>query len=271
MENIDRIYYINLDRRPDRNIHFINECNTHKLPMDKVFRMQAIDGLNYMFCLEECALFKRANFLNLPKFNILKIMGNQLSHYYILHDIVNKNYKYCILLQDDAIFIPNFNKYINELIPKIPEDAEIVNIGLHKVADCNYSESWEFTPLKNSIRTADEFSSKLPVTDLYGAPHRGPDSNLHWHNTETNDVDKISKEVVNSHICKMKPDMNPCSLAYIVTLQGAKNMIAHFNETGFRKATDHNFNEYLIEKDIFYSSNTILVTGNPKLGSDIFT
>ena len=62
MENIDRIYYINLDRRPDRNIHFINECNTHKLPMDKVFRMQAIDGLNYMFCLEECALFKRANF-----------------------------------------------------------------------------------------------------------------------------------------------------------------------------------------------------------------
>ena len=234
MENIDRIYYINLDRRPDRNIHFINECNTHKLPMDKVFRMQAIDGLNYIFCLEECALFKRANFLNLPKFNILKIMGNQLSHYYILHDIVNKNYKYCILLQDDAIFIPNFNKYINELIPKIPEDAEIVNIGLHKVADGNYSESWEF-------------------------------------NTETNDVDKISKEVVNSHICKMKPDMNPCSLAYIVTLQGAKNMVAYFNETGFRKATDHNFNEYLIEKDIFYSSNTILVTGNPKLGSDIFT
>jgi hypothetical protein len=30
-----------------------------------------------------------------------------------------------------------------------------------------------FTPLKNSIRTADEFSSKLPVTDLYGAPLKG--------------------------------------------------------------------------------------------------
>ena len=38
-----------------------------------------------------------------------------------------------------------------------------------------------FTPLKNSIRRADEFSSKLPVTDLYGAPLRGTDSNLHWY------------------------------------------------------------------------------------------
>ena len=35
--------------------------------------------------------------------------------------------------------------------------------------------------LKNSIRPADEFSSKLPGTDLYGAPRRGADSNLHWY------------------------------------------------------------------------------------------
>jgi hypothetical protein len=27
----------------------------------------------------------------------------------------------------------------------------------------------------------DEFSSKLPVTELYGAPRRGADSNLHWY------------------------------------------------------------------------------------------
>ena len=42
-----------------------------------------------------------------------------------------------------------------------------------------------FTHLKNSIRTAVEFSSKLPVTDLYGAPHRGADSNLHWYKPTT--------------------------------------------------------------------------------------
>ena len=42
-----------------------------------------------------------------------------------------------------------------------------------------------FTHLKNSIRTAVEFSSKLPVTDLYGAPHMGVDSNLHWYKPTT--------------------------------------------------------------------------------------
>lgn len=234
MDNIDRIYYINLDRRPDRNIHFINECKSQELPTDKVYRMKAIDGLTYMFCLDEYSLFKYADFLHFPQNTVHKLMGNQLSHYYILHDIVRKNNEYSIILQDDAIFIPGFKQYINELMPNIPEDAEIVNIGLHAVAEYSYFEPWKF-------------------------------------NTTTNDVDKISKHVVNSHICKMTPDMNPCSLAYIVTLQGAKNMIEYFNTHGFRKATDHNFNEYLVEKDIFYSSNTILVTGNPKLGSDIFT
>jgi hypothetical protein len=36
-----------------------------------------------------------------------------------------------------------------------------------------------FTPLKNSIRTADDSSTALPVTDLNGAPLWGADSNLH--------------------------------------------------------------------------------------------
>ena len=36
-----------------------------------------------------------------------------------------------------------------------------------------------FTPLNNSIRTADELSTKLPVTDLNITPSLGADSNLH--------------------------------------------------------------------------------------------
>ena len=48
-------------------------------------------------------------------------------------------------------------------------------------------------------------------------------------------------------------------------------MTKYFEENGFKYATDYNFNNYLIKKNIFYSSSTILVTGNPRLGSDIFT
>jgi len=54
-----------------------------------------------------------------------------------------------------------------------------------------------FTPLKNSIRRADEFSSKLPVTDLYGAPLRGTDSNLHWYKNKNKNGFYISMDINN--------------------------------------------------------------------------
>jgi hypothetical protein len=40
-----------------------------------------------------------------------------------------------------------------------------------------------FTPLKNLIRTADDSSNVIPVTDLNEAPQRGADSNLHRYKT----------------------------------------------------------------------------------------
>ena len=43
----------------------------------------------------------------------------------------------------------------------------------------------QYTPLNNSIRTADELSTKLPVTDLNIAPLLGVDSNLHWYISNT--------------------------------------------------------------------------------------
>jgi hypothetical protein len=76
--------------------------------------------------------------------------------------------------------------------------------------------------------------------------------------------------MVNEHICKLDHSVNPCSLAYIITRRGAINMIEHFNQTGFLRATDHNYNHYLISKNIFYGSTVVLCTGNPVLGSDIF-
>ena len=46
-----------------------------------------------------------------------------------------------------------------------------------------------FTPLKISIRTADETSTKLPVTHLNGAPLMGAVSNLHWYKKEEPPID----------------------------------------------------------------------------------
>jgi len=53
-----------------------------------------------------------------------------------------------------------------------------------------------YTPLNNSIRTAGEFSTKLPVTDLNIAPQRGTDSNLHrYKNSIVEDVYNTNEEI----------------------------------------------------------------------------
>ena len=43
----------------------------------------------------------------------------------------------------------------------------------------------KYTPLNNSIRTADELSTKLPVTDLNIAPKKGVDSNIRRYKNKT--------------------------------------------------------------------------------------
>ena len=235
MEKIEMLYFINLNRREDRKHHFLNQCVKENLPMNKVCRIEAIDGLLHNFHNNELKMFSKANFYRLnPAVVNKKIMGNQLSHYYLWKEIIREKQQLTIIFQDDAVLIPNFMDYIDNVTSNLPIDAEIINIGLHKVAVNQYSEQWDF-------------------------------------NTNGNDVDTISSQVINKYVCKLKPEINPFSLAYIVTLEGAINIVKHFHEIGFNEATDHNINKYLISKDIFYSSNNIIVTGNPMLGSDIFT
>jgi GR25 family glycosyltransferase involved in LPS biosynthesis len=234
MDKIDMIYFINLNRREDRKHHFLNQCMKENLPMKKVCRVEAIDGLLHNFHNNELKMFSNVKLYINNDIIIKKIMGNQLSHYYLLKEIIRENQQMTIVFQDDAVLIPNFMEYIDNVTANLPINAEMINIGLHNIAINEYSEQWVF-------------------------------------NTNNNDIDKISSQVINEYICKLKPDVNPCSLAYIITLEGAKNMVSYFEQYGFAMATDFNFNDYLLSKDIFYSSNTILVTGNPSLGSDIFT
>jgi GR25 family glycosyltransferase involved in LPS biosynthesis len=234
MDKIDMIYFINLNRREDRKHHFVNQCVKENLPMKKVCRIEAIDGLLHNFHNNELQMFSNVKLYINNDIIIKKIMGNQLSHYYLLKEIIRENQQLTIVFQDDAVLIPNFMEYIDNVTANLPINAEMINIGLHNIAINEYSEPWVF-------------------------------------NANNNDIDKISSQVINEYICKLKPDVNPCSLAYIITLEGAKNMVSYFEQYGFAMATDFNFNDYLLSKDIFYSSNTILVTGNPSLGSDIFT
>ena len=81
--------------------------------------------------------------------------------------------------------------------------------------------------------------------------------------------DSFQGEKINEFICKLKNKIKPCSLAYLITLKGAINMIEYFDKTTFIRATDGNFNDYLNFKDIHYGSNLVLVTGDPSFKSDV--
>jgi GR25 family glycosyltransferase involved in LPS biosynthesis len=221
-----KLFYINLDRRTDRNEHVLCECNKACLNDWDIERFPAIE------CVPEhlVYLFKNADYISKPFEK--PVMCNQLSHYFILKRIIEENIEVSLICQDDIIFIDNFKNYITNLINYLPPDTEMVNFGLHEFAEWSTFVPWDLGDYSKDYL--------------------------------------ISKQNINYGICKMHNHINPCSLGYIVTLQGAKNMVTHFEKIGFLRATDRNFNDYLIEKDIFYGSTVVLATSRIDLGSDVF-
>lgn len=230
MNKIDKFYYINLARRTDRNNNIIEQFNKANIPNNIIERFEAIDGNTYIFSDMEKNLFKDCDYKD-QNF-ATKIMGNQLSHHNIMIDMISKNYNYIVIMQDDSIFCDNFLSMLNNVMENLPDNAEMVNIGYHKYA----------------------------VLDQF----------IGWDLNNMNDYELLGKNKINNYICQLKDDINPCSLAYILTLDGAKNIVKYFEINGFQRPTDLNFNDYLKSKNIFYGSTHVLVTGDPKFGSDIF-
>jgi GR25 family glycosyltransferase involved in LPS biosynthesis len=231
MNKIDKLYYINLDKRTDRNNHFLNECSKASIPSYKIKRFSAYDGDTYEFDEDDLVLFEKVDYKG--KSFEKKIIGNQLSHYNILKEMVEKRYNYILICQDDVIFKDNFMFELEKVMDSVPYNTEIINIGFHKYAAYQHFIPWDL----NSI----------------------------------NDFESLGHTKVNEHVCYLKNTINPCSLAYIVTLKGAISLLVHFKRNGFMRATDWNYNDYLNQKNIFYGTNKVLCTGNPDLGSDIFS
>ena len=229
--NIDKLYYINLSKRPDRNEHFLNECKKANIQTDKIERYDAMNGDTYPFDKEDLKMFQSVDYRG-RRFE-KRIIGNQLSHYYILKEMVAKQYNHILICQDDIVFKNDFIMHFNRVMKNLPENAEIVNIGFHKSASLEKSFPFD-------LSCADNFND-------------------------------LGHSKVNEYVCYLKHHINPCSTAYIVTRNGAIQLLDYFEKTGFLRATDGNYNDYLRNKNIFYGSTAVLCTGNPALGSDIFS
>ncbi len=226
---VDAIYYINLNRAPDRKEHFLKQCKKESISTKKIKRFEAIDGKTYEFSEEQKVMFSNSDFRHQPF--APKIMGNQLSHYSILKEMIKHQYKYILVLQDDAILRNGFISHINHLVSNVPNDAEMINFGFHAYASYESFQPWDLSSEDDSL---------------------------------------LCKEKINDSVCRLKDELNPCSLGYLMTLQGAINMVDYFKNNGFLHATDCNFNNYLKQKNIFYFTNSVLTTGNNNFESSIF-
>ena len=227
---VDKVYLINLERRSDRLDHFFEECKRENISTDNVEIFKAYDAKTYKLSEEEISMFNNVDF-GMNSIHSKPCMCNQLSHYRILKDIVKKKYKKCIIFQDDVRFRNNFSEDVNKVLENIPDDGEIVWIGLHKLAAFSYFEEFDMND------TSDKY---------------------------------YVKERLNDYVCKYDDNINPCSLAYIITYEGAKKYTKYVEKKGFLYATDKNFNQYLLENDIMYGSYDVLCTGNSKFKSDVF-
>ena len=127
--------------------------------------------------------------------NSLNKVSDLFNNLVIPNWALSYNYKNGVVYEGG---VRNYNDYDHDN-EKDNEKDESIDDSLHdKLLNLVKVEESEFTPLKNSIRTADEFSSKLPVTDLYGAPRRGADSNLHGYKKPIHNKKNSKKNFKNS-------------------------------------------------------------------------
>lgn len=228
---IDKIYLINMKNATNRKQHFLDEIERESIEKSKIEFFEAIDGQTHNYTEKELRMFKNANFID--KEHLCGCVGNQLSHYYVMKDMIQKKYEKIIVFQDDVMLRCNFVKYCNDILNNCNDvKYEVIWIGLHKEAYLSH-----FVPL-----------------------------NINGNYDKTYIDYKI-----NEYMCKLNDTTNPCSLAYIITLEGAKNYVEYLENNNIYQATDRNFNDYLIKKNMFFGSNDMLCTGNNKFESKIFS
>lgn len=127
------IYCINLDRRLDRWLKFIDECKKHSI--ENVTRISAIDGDK---------ITNNSNLLNGE-------LGILLTHYNIIKNAKNNNLENVLILEDDVVFQDDLKK-IDEIMSLIPNDWDFIYFGgNHTYGDIPVKINDKILKLNNTV------------------------------------------------------------------------------------------------------------------------
>lgn len=224
-------YYLNLDRRTDRREHMEQQFAKVGIDATYIIRMQAHDATHEPVPDHVLKLFQKADFADS---GILehKIAANCWGHMKMWQAIIDRELPCAVLMQDDAVLANNFLPTLQRILDNLPEDAEVVWLAL----------PWQVSRRRlNNPRASDVI-------------------NYPWANG-----------IVNDYIAHLHPKLsNPGSLAYIMTLEGAKCLLEHTYKQGVLRATDGHMVDYLAEKNKNWASRPLIASYDPRFGTDIF-
>jgi glycosyl transferase family 25 len=151
------IYCINLDRRLDRWLKFIEECKINSI--ENVNRVSAIDGDK---------IVNNSQLLNGE-------LGILLTHYEIIKNAKNNNLENILILEDDVIFNSEI-KNIDKIMKLIPDDWDFIYFGGNhiygdtpekineKVLKLNNTVSLHCVAIKNTVY--DTILNLLPKQEI---------------------------------------------------------------------------------------------------------
>jgi len=137
----DKILYINLKHRTDRNENVIEELNKLNL-QEKAVRIDAVNGreLNINKLPDNLITKKgKEDALNenqkVYTYLTPGAIGCAISHKKTYEYIVNNRLKSALILEDDITIDEDFNNKLNGLLRNIPKDFDILFLGYHSTSD----------------------------------------------------------------------------------------------------------------------------------------
>jgi GR25 family glycosyltransferase involved in LPS biosynthesis len=138
IKNINKFYYINLDRREDRRKHLLNEIKKSNILQSKMQRYCAVDGL-YLNpeTISEQIISNRGKEAIIQKkiylYGVTLTYGSAacaISHYALFKNCADSNDGNILILEDDIVIDSKIDNYLY-IIDNCNIDYDIFYLGYH--------------------------------------------------------------------------------------------------------------------------------------------
>lgn len=151
---IERIYVVNLGRRPDRYVRVLREMTRHGLVVE---RIEAVDAKVSEEARRAHEDFRRRpvgerrpssrhvddDVMNRYKLQLpAGVFGYILSQGLVIRDAMRQGYKRILVLDDDVFFCSDAIERLNALGPRLPRNLKVLLLGASEYAD-RQSERFE--------------------------------------------------------------------------------------------------------------------------------